>query len=155
MIHINKKLLKEFSRKTRCEWCGRHCPDGCDAHHLWKRQMSGGSRLDVRIGLISVCRGWYRGQWVSCHEECDRGAISRIDLLAIVAVRENTRSDCIDSVMRFLLRLDKHASTDRMMDGIRKMRPGAGELAVRVLREMGRLPEVRDVRRFPGSIGDR
>lgn len=140
MTHTDKALLRSIRERGRCEFCGRAC--ACDPHHITKRGMGGGGRLDISINLIGLCRGFdHRGVYVSCHEDAERGVLARCDLLAVVAAREKTRQDCIDSVIRFLMRLDKHASVDRMMDGVRKMRPGAGELALRVLREMGKLPK--------------
>src|SRR5437016_2784175 len=95
---IDKPLLALFRRPGRCEWCGKFGPR--DPHHLFARGMGGGGRLDIRINLVSICR--------DCHNACHDGQEpGLIDLLAIVAQRENTTQDAIRREIWRLRRADK------------------------------------------------
>ncbi len=101
MIEINNALLREFRAGNRCEWCGRTVAE-LDPHHYWqKRGVGGGSRLDIRINLIGLCRGFVCGRFVSCHDDAEAGIISREDLLDKVAAREGTTPAAIrDEIQR-------------------------------------------------------
>ncbi len=81
---IDPKLLTLF-RTGPCGWCGHWV--ACEPHHLFSRGMGGGSQLDIRINLLSLCR--------SCHDAFHLGHICRFDLLAVVAARERTTQDKI------------------------------------------------------------
>lgn len=93
---IDQALLAEFRAAPRCSWCGQATPDGCQPHHLWARGMGGAGRLDVRCNLIALC--------ARCHREVHDGHILRIDLLAVVAVREDLRQDQIEAEIHRLRR---------------------------------------------------
>ena len=82
---VNEDLLAEFRRYQSCEWCGKRCWP--DPHHVFCRGMGGGSRLDIRINLLALCR--------ECHSQVHGGEIRRIDLLMVVAGRENVQIDAI------------------------------------------------------------
>lgn len=101
----NKALLTEFRRPGYCEWCERYCPNGLDPHHVPKRGAGGGNRIDSRLTLISLCRGFYRGEWVSCHEEAERGTIRKEKLEAKIAAREGCRTSDLRSAVKALLTL--------------------------------------------------
>jgi hypothetical protein len=79
MIIIDEKVLDWFRGKTHCEWCSLACVRP-DPHHVFGRGIGGGTRLDIMINLIALCR--------ACHGECHNGQISRSDLLAVVCQRE-------------------------------------------------------------------
>lgn len=85
---VNDALLKEFRRKTRCEFCGRYCPQGVDPHHIIKRGLGGGSRVDIPLNVIGLCRGFTKDGWVSCHQDADDGKITKAQLFAVVGKRE-------------------------------------------------------------------
>ena len=138
MRFISEGTLKRYRGPGICEWC-RKRSSRREPHHVFHRGMSSGNRLDISVNLVSLCATFTGGD--NCHARVHNGEIMRIDLLAVVAARENTQQDRIESVVHFLLKLDKHASLDRMADSISKMRPGAGDLARRVLREMGKIPK--------------
>jgi Fe-S oxidoreductase len=89
---VCKRLLREFAAKTTCEFCGIHCPDGCDPAHLYSR---GAGRVDIRENLCSLCR--------ECHTRSHAGGEpNREQLLAIAAKREGTTPDEItEKVYRF------------------------------------------------------
>ncbi len=86
----SEATLDEFRQATRCEWCGRPTPDGCDPHHVMTRG-AGGS--DIRINLIALCRGYHNGQWVSCHQDFHHGDILPASLWVLVARREQVNFD--------------------------------------------------------------
>ena len=94
---IDEPLLEEF-RWGPCDWCGE--TGRCDPHHLWGRGMGGGSRLDIEINLVSLCRFCHR----SHH---DGNEPTRADLLAIVAAREDTTQDAIIAQIAHLRREPK------------------------------------------------
>jgi hypothetical protein len=77
---IDEVLLEEFRTAPCCEWCGRATPGGCEPHHVFARGRSDGFRLDIRINLLALDR------W--CHDRAHGGGISRKQLLAIIARRE-------------------------------------------------------------------
>jgi hypothetical protein len=94
---VNPSLFKAFNSGTVCEWCRR--PADLDCHHIITRSRC---RLDVRINLIGLCRGFYQGRWISCHDDAGDGGKAMLgpdDLWAVVAVREN----CIQSDIRAVL----------------------------------------------------
>ena len=80
MIIKDELLLAEFRANTHCEFCKRWCPGELHPHHVFARGMGGGKRLDVRINLLSLC--WW------CHADYHSGRISRRELVALVAHRE-------------------------------------------------------------------
>ena len=88
---IDEAVLEMYRRKTRCEHCGRFCPTGLDPHHaIVKRGMGGGSRLDIHLNLVALCRGFTRNGWKSCHAEAERGEITIDAMAKIIARREGT-----------------------------------------------------------------
>lgn len=105
---VDDSVLALF-RVGPCEWCGRSGPT--DPHHaLYKRGMGGGSRLDHRFNLVALCRGYHRGQWVSCHDEAEAGRITRADCLAVIAAREGVLQEEIEEELRRIRRLPKGSS---------------------------------------------
>lgn len=95
MIIKDDDLLHAFRLQTRCEWCGQPTP-GCDPHHLHARGLGGGSRLDIAINLIGLCR--------RCHNDCHAGNVTSSDLRAVIARREHTTQDAIQTEIWRLLR---------------------------------------------------
>ena len=91
---IDKDYLAEFRRRTQCEFCRRSC-EGTDPHHILYRSHG---RLDHRLNVIGLCRGWritvrndgggriVKGmEWKSCHDDAHRGDIPPADLWAMIA----------------------------------------------------------------------
>lgn len=68
----------EYFRKKPCELC-RH-PPRSQPHHVMSRGTGGGWRLDVSIGLMSLCP--------KCHAQHGDDPRSLQMLLGIVATRE-------------------------------------------------------------------
>ena len=85
---IDEALLNEFRAAQRCEWCGRATPGGCEPHHVFARGRSDSFRLDIRINLLALDR------W--CHDRAHVGKISRKQLLAVIARREQRPAEKIE-----------------------------------------------------------
>ncbi len=119
MIVVNKDLLAAFSHAGNCEWCKVRAK--VDVHHIWPRGLGGGSRLDIRINLIALCR--------QCHDDVHAGHILRIDLLAIVAGREDVMQHHIERIVWWLLRLPKNPSEERVAKSFKLLQPQVAILA--------------------------
>ncbi len=100
---VDELLLESFRAPGRCEYCGHYCQRR-EPHHIFSRGMGGGSRLDVRINLISLCPAFV-GQ--ECHNQYHAGHILRCDLLAIVAKREGRLQTDIEAEIYKLRRARK------------------------------------------------
>ncbi len=87
MKHEDEDLLYYVKRRPFCEWCLK--PRGHDLlqpHHILRRGMGGGGRLDKALNLIAVCPG-------KCHQEAQEGGQkARRRCLKIVAEREGIES---------------------------------------------------------------
>lgn len=94
---VDEKLLHKFRLKTRCELCLKVWP--VDPHHLLAKGMGGGSRLDHKLNLISLCR--------KCHTLFHAGRIPKVDLLEVVGKREGLTVDEIETEIYRLLRAKK------------------------------------------------
>jgi hypothetical protein len=100
MIIIDEELLDEFRHKTRCEVCGKRIWTGLDPHHIFAKGLGGGSQLDIRENLISLCR------W--CHSSHHAGHNpTRKLLLLIAAKRENCAVEEIIAKKNRLLQSEK------------------------------------------------
>ena len=100
---IHETLLASF-RTDRCEWCGR--TGGAEGHHYWFKRSQG--RLDHPWNLVSLCRGWHHGNWVSCHDLAEATyKKSRHALLTIVAAREQVPKSEIRKELERLRKADK------------------------------------------------
>ena len=98
--------------------------------------MGGGARLDIPINLVSLGS---TQQWqCDCHRAIHDGNILRIDLLAVVAVRENVNQDDIRAVINLLRRLDDDAPAweiERQLQDVWELDgPGAVLLAMKTLK---------------------
>jgi hypothetical protein len=137
MTHSDPNLLKALKFEIgRCECCGS--TGILEVHHLWRRGIGGGARLDVRCFLAVLCVQFHPA--IGCHDrtELPRGKnqITRLDLLRIVARRERTTPRAIECVHRWLDNLDKDASPERVERSMKLLSPGAVELAARVWAEI-------------------
>lgn len=101
-MKITDEPLLDVFRARPCEWCG--APPRSDPHHVYRKGMGGGARLDVCLNLISACR--------ECHQKQEDGRISRSEQWERVAAREGLVSgdDAKEAVWR-LLRRDKRCLT--------------------------------------------
>src|ERR1700734_1493026 len=85
----NPKLLAEFRKKARCEWCGVRSDTGRDPAHIIGRGAGG---PDIRCNLVSLCR--------QCHTESHTGGYpSYFDMLAVVSRREKAECETIEDVV--------------------------------------------------------
>ena len=100
----DETLLAEFRTAGPCQWCGRWCA-ARDPHHIFKRGMGAGGRLDVRINLIAL--GAKRLFICTCHDDADAYRIPRCSLLAKVAAREQRLQGEIEDELRRLRRTSR------------------------------------------------
>lgn len=103
---IDNKLLSEFRTPGRCEHCKAWC-EIREPHHLWGRGMGGGSRLDIRINLISLGQVFQ----CPCHRDFHDGHILKATLLALVAAREGCLQSDIEREIWRLRRAPKGSVT--------------------------------------------
>ena len=76
----NADLMIQMHEDTgACEFCNR-TDQRLEVHHIWAKGIGGGSRMDVPINLIVVCK--------PCHDLAHKGDISRRELFGIAAERE-------------------------------------------------------------------
>ncbi len=94
----NEAVLDLFRTSGPCEYCGRWC-ERRDPHHARAKGLGGGSRLDLPINLISLCR--------KHHDEAHAGNIPRHVILALIAVRERKWPEEIEAEIHLLLRTPK------------------------------------------------
>ncbi len=92
---INRKLLKAFREKERCERCGRITT--VQPHHIFGRGYESCRRFDVPVNLISLCG--------ICHDRTHWGRVDRANLLEIVARRESTTPAAIQELIWRLRRM--------------------------------------------------
>ncbi len=97
MIVIDPDLLLAFRLKGRCEHCGLSRPT--DPHHLFGRGFGGGTRLDVRLNLMALCR--------ACHDLYHGGVILRCTLIALVERRERLQPGTLEEMIYELRRMPK------------------------------------------------
>lgn len=132
---IDEKLLDEFRKPGKCEWCGARCRLREPAH-VYGRGHGGGRRLDVRFNLISL--GSTRAFQCECHTLHHAGERPiQCDLAAKVAEREKTTQDAIEEALYAIRRLPNR-SPDRLiraeLDGLPAE---ARRLVSQVLRSKG------------------
>lgn len=105
MIIENRNLRRKFSASGCCEHCHvwqsiRHCA------HLFHSGIGGGSRLDVRINMLSLC-------WL-CHGKHHNGhEPSFKTLIGLIAKREGTTPDAIRDEIFRLRRLPKETTREQ------------------------------------------
>lgn len=88
---INRVLLREMRNEiVYCERCGRPGHGGC--HHI-KYKSQGGD--DIRENLIRLC--------VYCHDGIHKARYNRIELIRIVAKRENKTVEEIAEIIGVVL----------------------------------------------------
>jgi hypothetical protein len=101
---IDPVLLSRFSGAGYCEicheWCRRREP-----HHVMRRGVGGGSRLDHRLNLLAVGSAWCCG----CHNAIHEGRISRERQISVVALRERLHPSEVQNELYRLIRLPKEA----------------------------------------------
>lgn len=92
--------LVPFRAKDRCEYCRVKITTGLDPNHIVQKGVGGGSRLDLKENLISLCRKCHRAYHdgnpkYPTHNEM------RDQFFAIVAKREGFISG--ESVWEYLM----------------------------------------------------
>lgn len=95
---VDELLLDQFRAAGHCELCGKWSPTR-DPHHLARRGMGGGGRLDVRINIIALC-------WL-CHLRVHDGVIPRKEIIRLVAAREGISPEALVDEIHRLRRTSK------------------------------------------------
>ena len=98
MIIIDEKLLDQHRGAGPCDWCKKPFLRR-EPHHLHRRGMGGGHRLDISCNIAALCRG--------CHESAEAGRITREDMLALVAQREGVHQRDMERALSFFNHADK------------------------------------------------
>ena len=125
---INDAALDKFRGPGRCEFCRFHFSSR-DPHHVESKGIGGGKHLDIASNLVSLCR--------TCHSTKADTPEGKDRCIAIIANREKGSPSDIERVHRFILGLDKHASVDRIEEGLMGLPGPAQRIARRELREAG------------------
>lgn len=95
---IDDAVLAEF-RAGPCERCRR--PGPCDPHHCFiTRGVGGGTRLDMRQNLLSLC--------FQCHHYCHNVPGVNAECRRIIAKREGSTVEAIENYLWLVLRTDKN-----------------------------------------------
>lgn len=98
MIIIDNNLLAEFRAAGHCAWCHKRRPTV--PHHLFRRGLAGGHRLDTRLTLLPLCS--------DCHHEHHAGNTPLdCDLLAIAARRCGCLQADLEAAVGVLRRLPR------------------------------------------------
>lgn len=117
---IDKKLLLAVRKTGRCQWCGRSGPT--DAAHVFTRGMGGGSRLDIRINLVALCR--------QCHDDHHRGERPiDCDLLALSAATEGLTTQEARGVIWLLRAVPNRATESRIRETVGRFRLNLAQMA--------------------------
>lgn len=72
-------MIKMHEDIPYCERCDARGTKR-EVHHIWARGMGGGSRLDIPINLIVLCK--------DCHDLAHKGEITKRELWGIATERE-------------------------------------------------------------------
>ncbi len=99
MIILNPALMREFSAKQICEYCGRYARR-MECHHMMGRGFGGGTRMDVRWNLIALCNFMDS----DCHGRAQRYQIPVEEIRQIIADREGTTSETVEDFLFWLAR---------------------------------------------------
>jgi len=99
MIVIDEPMLDLFRGPGRCEGCGKPCRRR-EPHHIKKRGLGGGSRLDIPINLIALGSAFD----CACHIKAEAGTLPKAKLLEIVAGREGRTPEQVELEIYRLLR---------------------------------------------------
>lgn len=149
----DEKLLAEFRGQGPCEICGRSCQVR-EAAHCFAVGRGGANRLDVSFNLLSL--GSSRHFICPCHASQHAcmaryftkfagRAIATADdiqwfMLDRIAEREKLAVDDIRDVICLILRLDKHASQDRLLMAADELATDAAKvLYTSTLRKAGKM----------------
>jgi len=136
MIYTSEETLDLFRGPGTCAFCLAKCR-ARQPHHIRPKGHGGGSRLDIRINLISL------GHPLEC--PCHDGFHSRnsptvAEFRQIVARRERCLQCEIELVVNLILRLPKNPPFEVLEHYVAEMAEishGTAKLAKRTFLEMG------------------
>lgn len=112
MILKDERCLKNFRGLRTCAWCGRWRQ--CDAAHLRRRGLGGGTRIDHPWNVCSLCSGMF-----GCHAAHHRDEQPLLcDLEAIVAAREGVLQGDLKRFWYACLAAPKGTPIDSILEGL-------------------------------------
>jgi hypothetical protein len=126
----NPKLLAEFRKKARCEWCGVRSDTGRDPAHIICRGAGG---PDIRCNLLSLCR--------ACHSESHAGDHpSYFEMLDVASRRENVSAEAVEDVVNLIRNIiPKGAPEPEIEAFLAACSPAVELLARKELTEAGKI----------------
>lgn len=104
----SKEILASFPSPGLCEYCKIPCASR-ERHHIFTRGSGG---PDLRCNLIML--GDAFTDQCACHLKYHNGSIARDEFLAIVAMRERTTVEAIESLIYLVRRLKKSPSPEEV-----------------------------------------
>lgn len=125
MTIIDEALLARI-RLLKCCWCGRRAPS--EAAHIFAKGQGGGGRLDIGPNLVPLCRDDHQASH-------DGHRPITVDLLALVAQREQVSQKTVRAVIDFFRRVPNRPIAGQVQAELRSL-PGAARALVReILRQ--------------------
>ena len=110
MIWEDDKMLSLFRLAFSCSYCRQPTPGGTDPCHVITRGVGGGTRLDVPLNLVSLCR--------TCHNENHAGrSPTREELCELVGERYGYKSHEVLARLHRMIRAPKEARPCRDCEG--------------------------------------
>lgn len=109
----SQKVLLSFENAGRCEFCETPCLQR-ERHHIHTR---GAGWVDLRCNIIML-GGPFR---CACHAKFHNGGICRAEFLTVVAARDNTTVEAIETLIYLVRRLPKDAGKATIWEAIEQI----------------------------------
>lgn len=123
---IEDKAALMRIRLLPCCWCGKRAPS--EAAHVYAVGSGGGGRLDIALNLVPLCRDDHQASH-------DGHRPITVDLLALVAQREQVSQKTVKAVIDFFRRVPNRPIAGQIPAELRAL-PGAARALVReILRQ--------------------
>ncbi len=134
---VNPKALDFARGPGTCDWC-RKAVKNRNPHHVFSRGSGG---PDLRCNIAAICETFSGG--LNCHQLVHSGEIDDIDILVMVAQRENCMQDDIRQLVD-LIRYRMPRVSEITEDVFRQrvameLGHGAQRLAIRELQSFAHL----------------
>ena len=88
-------LLNYYRNQERCSRCLQPCWP-CEPHHCYRKGMGGGSRMDVCLNILAVCR--------ACHQHLQEAPGGREEGWRLIEKREGLEEGQAEAAVWVLLR---------------------------------------------------
>ncbi len=128
---ISPETLDRFRGPGRCSWCGKSCST-TEGHH-WRSRGAG--RLDIRINLLRL--GSSLTFECPCHGILQGKKEHEAKVIELIAIREKTTPEAVETVVNMLLRLPKEPRPWQFAKEMEDMAYDSWSLAVKVFEEEG------------------